>query len=180
MTNITDEEIKKACSLWHHRYKYAQIDYELEPYLKIEKEKQKFDPRFTNSRDKNSAKETWIKKAREALFLSNETVAKKMKISRAAFSRMENAEATGSITLKSLSAIAEAMDCELVYAIRPKNKQTFAKQIWDQLIHDALKHPWLRVCDQKKRNLALLAVVKWLIDDPKYRQKKGWSKRRLR
>lgn len=43
-----------------------------------------------------------------------------MSISRAALSKLEQNEASGTISIAKLSALADALDCELVYGFVPK------------------------------------------------------------
>jgi len=63
--------------------------------------------------------EGWLRTARTALGMSGADVAKAMAVTRARVTAEERAELTGSITLKSMQAAAEAMGCRLVYAIIP-------------------------------------------------------------
>src|SRR5687768_4016189 len=130
---LTPQEIDKAYWQWALRdYPYLEIDLEIEPFLNI--------PAYTAStpaylklflkRDRINYNPTQfgkLRKTRKALFLSAHYVAKKLKILRPQYSRFEKNEETGAVTLKELAKAAEAMDCELIYAIRPKNKLSFSK-----------------------------------------------------
>jgi predicted DNA-binding mobile mystery protein A len=62
----------------------------------------------------------WVRAIREALGLSSGDMAAKMGTSRQLIIQQENAEAQDRITLKSLRALANALDCELVYAVVPR------------------------------------------------------------
>lgn len=62
----------------------------------------------------------WIKAIREALGLTTRQFAKRMGLSQPRAVEIEKAEATGSITLESLRRAARALDCELVYAVVPR------------------------------------------------------------
>lgn len=62
----------------------------------------------------------WLRAVREALGLSQQAVANATKVKRQTLLKFENAEAEDRITLRNLRRVAEAMDCELVYAIVPK------------------------------------------------------------
>jgi predicted DNA-binding mobile mystery protein A len=62
----------------------------------------------------------WLRAVREALGLSLEDVGRKIGISRSHVRWFEIAEERERITLEKLRHVAEAMDCELVYAIVPK------------------------------------------------------------
>jgi predicted DNA-binding mobile mystery protein A len=63
----------------------------------------------------------WLRAVREALGFSQQQIAKMMKVSQQAIVSFEKAETANRITLQNLRRFAEAMDCELVYAIVPKS-----------------------------------------------------------
>jgi predicted DNA-binding mobile mystery protein A len=65
--------------------------------------------------------EGWLRTARKALGMSGAELAKKMGVTRARITQAEHAELTGSLTLKSVRATAEAMGCRFVYAIIPSS-----------------------------------------------------------
>src|SRR5580698_3779752 len=62
----------------------------------------------------------WIRAIREALGLSSAEFAKRMKANRSLIVQQEKAEADDRITLKSLRAFANALDCDLDYAFVPR------------------------------------------------------------
>jgi predicted DNA-binding mobile mystery protein A len=74
----------------------------------------------------NNAKQTprphggWLRAVREALGVSQSKVAKVMHVKQQSIVSFEKAEADDRITLSNLRRVAEAMGCELVYAIVPK------------------------------------------------------------
>lgn len=57
---------------------------------------------------------------REALNMSAEQLANRLGVTRARVVKIESAEIQDAITLRTLCETAEALDCELVYAIVPK------------------------------------------------------------
>jgi predicted DNA-binding mobile mystery protein A len=61
----------------------------------------------------------WIKTVRVALGMSGAALSSQLGMARSGANYLERAEQDGSITLKKLSATAEAMNCKLVYAIVP-------------------------------------------------------------
>lgn len=63
----------------------------------------------------------WLRAIREGLNLSMAEAGKKMGKSKADIQQFEDSEAEDSITLRSLRRVADAMDCQLVYAIVPKS-----------------------------------------------------------
>jgi predicted DNA-binding mobile mystery protein A len=63
----------------------------------------------------------WLRAIREALGMSAQLVAQSLRVTRPRVFEFEKAEAEDRITLRSLKRVAEAMNCELVYAILPKS-----------------------------------------------------------
>lgn len=62
----------------------------------------------------------WIKAIRTALEMTSAQLAERLSVDQSQVIKLEKAEANDAITLKSLRKIANALDCELVYAIVPK------------------------------------------------------------
>jgi predicted DNA-binding mobile mystery protein A len=62
----------------------------------------------------------WLASIREALGLTLEEIGQRVHASRQAVQQFEKAEASNRITLGALRRVAEAMDCELKYALVPK------------------------------------------------------------
>jgi predicted DNA-binding mobile mystery protein A len=62
----------------------------------------------------------WIRAIREALGLSSRNLAERMRTNRSLVVQQEKSEAEDRITLKSLRAYANALDCDLVYAFLPR------------------------------------------------------------
>jgi len=62
----------------------------------------------------------WLRAIREAAGIPASEVARTLKTSRQLPVQLEKAEAEDRITLKSLRAAADALGCELVYALVPK------------------------------------------------------------
>jgi predicted DNA-binding mobile mystery protein A len=62
----------------------------------------------------------WLRAIREAAGISASEVARTLKTSRQLPVQLEKAEAEDRITLKSLRAAANALGCELVYAVMPR------------------------------------------------------------
>jgi predicted DNA-binding mobile mystery protein A len=62
----------------------------------------------------------WIRAIREALGVSSAELAKRMHTNRSLAVQQEKAEAEDRITLKSLRAYANALDCDLVYGFVPR------------------------------------------------------------
>lgn len=81
----------------------------------------------------------WLRAIREALGVSASDLAREMGISRSLPLLLEKSEAENTITLKSLKAAANALDCELVYALVPK-AGSMAELSQNRLRTDATKH----------------------------------------
>jgi predicted DNA-binding mobile mystery protein A len=62
----------------------------------------------------------WLKAIRQALGVSSTELARRLGTSRQRPLQIEMAEAEDRITLKSLRAAANALDCDLVYALVPR------------------------------------------------------------
>jgi len=62
----------------------------------------------------------WIRAIREAVGVSSGELGRILGVSRQLPLQFEKAEAEDSITLKSLRAVANALDCDLVYALTPR------------------------------------------------------------
>ncbi len=62
----------------------------------------------------------WVRTVRKALGMTTNQLAKRLGLARARVKQIESAEPKGAITLHALRAAANAMDCELIYAIVPK------------------------------------------------------------
>ena len=65
-------------------------------------------------------KEGWLRTVRTALGMSGTQLANKLGVTKARISKAEQDEPHGSVTLKTVQSMAEAMDCRFVYAIVPK------------------------------------------------------------
>jgi predicted DNA-binding mobile mystery protein A len=62
----------------------------------------------------------WISAVRQAIGMSVAQLAERLKISRTSLAKMEQREADGGITLDALRRAADALDCDVVYAIVPR------------------------------------------------------------
>jgi predicted DNA-binding mobile mystery protein A len=62
----------------------------------------------------------WIRSIRQALGVSSGELARRMGTSRQLPLQLEKGEAEDRITLKSLRAVANALDCDLIYALVPR------------------------------------------------------------
>jgi predicted DNA-binding mobile mystery protein A len=68
----------------------------------------------------------WIRALREAMGISSSELAQRLQANRSLASQQERAEVDDRITLKSLRACADALDCDLVYAFVPRESSVDA------------------------------------------------------
>jgi predicted DNA-binding mobile mystery protein A len=81
----------------------------------------------------------WLRAIREAAGISASEVARTLKTSRQLPVQLEKAEAEDRITLKSLRAAAQALGCELVYALVP-TADTLQNLVEERARAQAKKH----------------------------------------
>lgn len=62
----------------------------------------------------------WIRAIRDALGMTAEDLAERMGVTQSVVSRIEKSERTGRVQLDTLQRVAEALNCELVYALVPR------------------------------------------------------------
>jgi predicted DNA-binding mobile mystery protein A len=63
----------------------------------------------------------WVRAIRDALGMSLRQLAKRVGLSHSRVAAIEQGEVNGTLTLDTLRRAAEALNCELVYALVPKN-----------------------------------------------------------
>lgn len=64
----------------------------------------------------------WVRAIRDALGMSSAALARRLAVTDSAVRKLEEAEASDAITLGTLRRAAAALDCELQYALIPKQK----------------------------------------------------------
>lgn len=79
-----------------------------------------------------------LRTVRQALRMPAREVGEKLGVVRSAVSRSERAEEQGTITMRTLGRMAEAMGCQVVYGIVPKNGRTLERlaeeQLWKKVL----------------------------------------------
>ena len=72
----------------------------------------------------------WLRPIRDALGMSGPQLARRMSVTKQRISLMEKAEVNGSATLNSMRQAAEALECQFVYAVVPRDslKATVERQ----------------------------------------------------
>jgi transcriptional regulator with XRE-family HTH domain len=141
--------------LWKYREGYFEIEETLEPFLNCK-----------------ILEGSWLRIARELSQLSHASVASRLNINRATWAKYEAREAEGTITLDTLKRAAEALDCEFVYAIRPKRRLPFSQIVWEKLEPIALAK-----CPKPPHPYGIAAVAQDYFKRAKFRQEQGWSER---
>lgn len=116
----------------------------------------------------------WVRALRDALGMTAAELGRRIGVSQAQATQFEQGEVDGSITLRSLRGAAEAMECELVYALVPKRPldemlRSEATKVADRqlrITHHtmALENQALRGADQDSERERLIAA---LLDDPR-------------
>ena len=90
---------------------------------------------------------------------------------------LEKNEENGTITVQNLAKAANAIDCELVLALRPKQKIRFSQIIWNTLLPESITHPGVIWKPDIRKQYALAAIVRMHMEDPGFRRKRGWTQR---
>ena len=85
----------------------------------------------------NRPKEGWIRTLRKALGMSSPQLASRLAVSKSQASQMERMETEDRITLKQLRRVADVLDCDLVYALVPR--QSVETTIRERAGHKARK-----------------------------------------
>lgn len=148
MFGLTEDEI--AIAFWRMHHDLVAADQELQPFQSLQ-----------------SQRRDWLSFARRALLISIGHASQQMDVSRSSFLRIEDRESTGQVTLAKLREAAEAIDCELVYAIRPKNGHSFAEASWLRLADEVNAKAKRRHCPPHMRGHMKLSIAKQLLGKAK-------------
>jgi len=62
----------------------------------------------------------WVRAIRDGLYMSRRQLAERLGLSTSRIQRLEQDEVSGSVTIKTMRRTAEALDCEFVYALIPR------------------------------------------------------------
>lgn len=143
----TEKELSDGYhNFWRDMDYDRSMDQKLEPFLKL-----------------NPAG-PWLRELRQAYWLTHRTLGKKMNEPPSWFAKQERHEKRGTITLNNLRKYADSLDCELVYAVRPKNRLKPSRHLWNLVINGMKRknrmHIWVQARDR--------AIT------PKFRRVRGW------
>ena len=75
---------------------------------------------------------SWLNDVREALGITATQLAERLGVKRQVLNGIEKSEASGSIMLKTLRRAAEAMDCEVIYLVVPRNQERSLDSLLEQ------------------------------------------------
>lgn len=159
----TEKDLRTAYHMWvHSAFGVRDIDQEIEAFL---------------GENHKAPSAGQLEQARAALQKTTTAAARNLKITRQSYSKLEQGEREGTITLTRLKAAAEAIDCELVYVIRPASRQSFARVVFETILPFARESAWVLTRRKEDKAKALQAVAGQLLRQGKFRRDRGWSER---
>jgi predicted DNA-binding mobile mystery protein A len=115
----------------------------------------------------------WLRTVRKALGLSAAAMAKDLKVSPSAVFQMERAEWKDTITLRRLEDAAQAMSCQLVYAIVP-----YQGNFEGQAIEFVKRYLWRQKAARKRKRKLALAMA--AVEKSEGQQGSPLAKQRIR
>lgn len=151
---LSTQEVNDAQKMWSRKHGYYDYESNLDTVMKT-----------------SFPSRGHLRSVRKFKLLTASQVSKKLRISRSAYSRLEYSEENLTITLHSLCKAADALDCELVYFLRPKSKKLFSKSIWEKVLPEVRQHPWLKACNPKRKSFALVWLMERLLKNTDFRRK---------
>ena len=86
--------------------------------------RQRLDQRFSSMKPESHYRpppKGWIRAIRDALGMSGAQLGRRMGVKAQSVADIEKSEASGTIQMKTLRRVAEALDCVVVYALIPKS-----------------------------------------------------------
>jgi len=92
--------------------------------------------------------EGWLRSARKALKMSGAQLARRLGVSRAQVSKTEKSELSGSVTIKTMQLMAEAMGYRFVYTIVPEKSV-------EEIIKARAKKKASAIVDRTDKHMAL-------------------------
>ena len=111
-----------------HKLLIEQLDHKLKPYI--------------DSKNSHVPEQGWINAVRSTLNMTLQQLGNKLNMTSQGVKRIEEREASGSVSLKSLKEVAGAMDMQLVYALAPK--QNSIEELVNSKSHELAKKIVLR------------------------------------
>jgi predicted DNA-binding mobile mystery protein A len=110
---------------------------------------QNLDRQFKSFSLMSKPKNGWIRTIRSAMFMPLGFLANRMNVSPQAISGFEKNEIDDTITLKTLRHVAQAMNCQLHYALIPKDKSLL------KLLEDQAHLKACKIVDEVDKSMSL-------------------------
>jgi predicted DNA-binding mobile mystery protein A len=120
----------------------------------------------------------WLRNHREALLFSQAEMASRIGMTKQGYAKLESNEVRGSASLANMQIAAEAMGCEFVYFIRPKNKRTLSSLLWEKILPQVLKIYKFRFRSKAIKPMVLANIAYKLLKDPVFGREMKWSRNR--
>lgn len=120
--------------------------------------------------------DNWLELCREGLLLTQEEIGRRLGVDRTAYHKLEAKERRGDISLKKLKEVAEKMDCELIYFVRPKKRKVFSALLWERVQPRALEIYRRRMRTDVIKPMVLARIAANLTTNVKFRHEMGWSR----
>lgn len=162
---------ERAYQIWKRKYPFPEMDRFIEPFT--------ISPFVVSPfANKQLVSSHLVQKTRRALYLSSVEMARRMEVSPQCYHQLEKSELKESLQIGQLKRMAEAMDCELIYALKPKSNQVYSKVLWQQLYKIVQEHPWSR--HQRIRtdlHIVEYNFARFLLRKASIRKKMGWTQR---
>lgn len=162
---LTPTQFLEAFRLFKASLVHHETDLRLEPFLAVP------------SKDPGERPFSWLRAARTALQLKTVDVAARMGISRKRYTLLELADDRGALSVAELEAGARALDCEVLLALRPREKKPYAQRLWSVAWPASIDHPWVQSRPSHLKSYALAAVARDLVRATEFRRAQGWSER---
>ncbi len=153
MKELTEEQLEIAFRCWFGTYQHRHIDREIEKFFGIE-------PR-----------RNWLQEIRAAQHLTIAEVSRKMNIPHKSYQQLELSERARTITIASLRRAADAMNCELIYGLRPKTGQKIARHLWEKIVALYQGEHWVQTKPEHLKARALAATARNKLLDTKTKKK---------
>jgi len=80
--------------------------------------------RISNARDLQRPAKGWLRAIREALGMSGKQFARRLSVAPPRITALEKNEMSGSVTIKTMQQAADALECDFVYAVVPRENLT--------------------------------------------------------
>lgn len=162
--------------MWVHPNDMPLSDAQIEEAYQLWRQKPYGDrgPRPVKGRNRHSK----LMRARTASLLSGNEMARRLKLSRMGYWKMERRDAEGRISINDLKRAADALGCEVIVKIVPKLKRTYSRLIFDLLLKSTKRCPMVRNARPLVKWRVLVTANQWDINEPCIRRLHRWTQRK--